>query len=668
MSAVPVLLVSARDDVEALLAADPGAISTLVTRVPRLEDLAGAAQRWRVVILDAVSVRDAVDLGARLREASDKLEFIVVTSDPRELVEAIRAGAYQAVSWPCDPAELWDPVAACVKKLAPPAAPDGVGDLRFKEKLASGGMGDVYLADSPRFESSVVVKLMQAAYASVPEFASMFRSEARLSSQLVHPNIVRVLEHGEIDGRLFLAMEHIHGWDLLDVGRALGWRFPPGIAIHIVAEIATALDYAHSRVDESGQPLRIVHRDVNPPNILLSRDGRVLLSDFGIAKSAQATTQTQAGVIKGKVEYFSPEQIVGEPLDGRSDLFPLGAVLYLLLTGAHPFRGTTRNETMKRVRWATFTPPSELVPGLPDGTDAVVARTLTRDRNGRYATAGEMEADLRTLAAPVSADDMAEFLSRSMDERTRVAGARALRSSSTGAVPTGEPTVLRDGAAPGEATVVRTTGAEPTVMRSSPGTSPGTATAERSLFPAVKARPISPARWLGLAVAAAAIVSLAFVLGGGGAGTENGTARATGTPVPRLSPAPSRTALAVATTAREDFPTPAPPASETPSAIATRAVTATPVATALIATTRRPAPSPAATPAGMGTLTIWMPSGWAAISVDGKPLGMNAPRVGIELPAGPHMVTLENPPARYRQDFDVVITANREARLEATLP
>src|SRR5207244_6715510 len=169
------------------------------------------------------------------------------------------------------------------------------------------------------------------------QFVSMFLDEARIAALLTHPNIVQIFDLGKQDGSYFLAMEHIHGEDvtrILDGERQRGRvALPLPIATRIIAQVAEGLDYAHHAADEDGQPLGIVHRDVSPPNVIVSYAGSVKIVDFGIAKAAVKHSQTEVGVIKGKVPYMSPEQVQGHELDQRSDIFSLGLLIYELWTG-----------------------------------------------------------------------------------------------------------------------------------------------------------------------------------------------------------------------------------------------------------------------------------------------------------------------------------------------
>ena len=209
-----------------------------------------------------------------------------------------------------------------------------LGRYQLMDRLGAGGMAEVWLADQtgPRgFRRRCVVKRIHNHLNAQEDFVARFEDEARLAAMLRHPNIVRVEDFGEEDGTLFMALEYIEGWefaDLLRRGSKSGKKIPDVLALDVIIQIAEALDYAHALRDQSGQRLRIVHRDVSPQNILIERGtGAAKLLDFGIASAESNLHETQAGLIKGKIAYFSPEQARGDALDGRTDLYALGLVL-----------------------------------------------------------------------------------------------------------------------------------------------------------------------------------------------------------------------------------------------------------------------------------------------------------------------------------------------------
>jgi serine/threonine protein kinase len=294
------------------------------------------------------------------------------------------------------------------------------GRYRLIGQLGAGGMAVVYRAvvDGPRgFRRDVVIKRMLTEYAEDPQFINMMASEARLCALLRHPNIVQVSEFGEVEGEYYIAMELVDGSDLNGVMKRCrqAQRVPPVDAIaFIVSEVAGALGYAHTLCDETGQPLSIVHRDISPSNIMVTPAGIVKLLDFGIAKAATHlhAERTRTGTIKGKLSYMSPEQALGEPLDGRSDLFALGTVFYECLTSSRLFKGENDAETLTRICEQQIAPPSAYAPGIPADLDAVVLKMLARPRDERFQTGDEVVAALQPILARIGSDAraLARFL------------------------------------------------------------------------------------------------------------------------------------------------------------------------------------------------------------------------------------------------------------------
>ncbi|EAU68369.1 serine/threonine-protein kinase Pkn6 [Stigmatella aurantiaca DW4/3-1] len=253
-------------------------------------------------------------------------------------------------------------------------------------------MGQVFLArERGGVERLVVLKLILPHLAEDDEFLTMFLEEARLVGRLRHPNLVTILELSEIEGRHCLAMEFVQGDDLrrLDKqARLKGQLLPPGVVLRIVSEAAAGLDYAHQARDAQGQPLKLVHRDVSPQNILVGFDGGVKIIDFGVAKAAGSSQQTATGVLKGKYPYMSPEQASGQAIDGRSDQFALGVVMWELLTGKRLFKGESDLMTLRLVKDCQVPYPSQLNPKLPPGLDEVVMRALESNPQKRFPDCG----------------------------------------------------------------------------------------------------------------------------------------------------------------------------------------------------------------------------------------------------------------------------------------
>lgn len=325
------------------------------------------------------------------------------------------------------------------------------GKYQLLKKLATGGMAEVWLARQTGIEGfnrHIVVKRILAHLAEDPEFVAMFLQEARIASRFNHPNIAQIYDLGEHGGTFFIAMEFIHGEDL---GRIMRRAWSTGqwvarpLAIRIVADSAAGLYYAHSRMDEQGRPLRIVHRDISPQNILVSFDGSVKLVDFGIAKAADQVSNTKSGAIKGKFAYMAPEQAGGKPLDARTDIFALGLVLYELITGVRPLKRDSEIATLQAALECAIEKPSQ-VAEVPTSLDDVIMRALAKDPEDRYRDARQFQMALEqylvqegTVATSVQVSELMEtiFADR-LREEARL-GAPAPASESSVSNPVAEP-------------------------------------------------------------------------------------------------------------------------------------------------------------------------------------------------------------------------------------
>ena len=277
------------------------------------------------------------------------------------------------------------------------------GRYRLVRLLARGGMAEVYLAvlrGAAGFEKRLVIKKILPIYGDLEEFTRLFTDEARISVSLSHSNIVQVFDFGVNNGDHFIAMEYVDGPDLEKVligCRKLKTQLSIDALLYASTRIAAALEYAHSRVDDSGRSLQLVHRDVSPPNVLLSVEGEVKLTDFGVAKYQQRLSKSRPGVVRGKYAYMSPEQLTGQPLDHRSDLFSLGTVLYEMLTAKNPFVGPTDYQTMEAVVAANPQNPLELRPDAPHDLVRIIQRCLSGHADSRYQRAGDIRRDLAEL-------------------------------------------------------------------------------------------------------------------------------------------------------------------------------------------------------------------------------------------------------------------------------
>lgn len=293
---------------------------------------------------------------------------------------------------------------------APPFNPEAFGKYYLIDRIAMGGMAEIFRAKSfgvGGFENLLVIKRILSHLSVNDQFVRMFMDEAKVSAVLQAANIVRIYDFGKIRENYFIAMECVEGKDVKLLLRKLAGRrnlLPREFAVYIAMEAAKGLDYAHKRTAISGQPLNIVHRDVSPSNILVSYTGEVKVADFGIVKAANCAENTDAGMLKGKFEYMSPEQANGVDLDRRSDIFALGIILHEMLTGRRLFKTDSELKTLERVKRVDVDPPSALNPAVPARLDEIVMRALAREPDQRYQDARELHADLLDFLYPASPD------------------------------------------------------------------------------------------------------------------------------------------------------------------------------------------------------------------------------------------------------------------------
>ena len=279
-----------------------------------------------------------------------------------------------------------------------------LGKYTLVKKLATGGMAEVFLAraDGPMgFAKKCVVKRILPHFNDDPRFIEMFLGEARLAAVLNHPNLVQIFDFGQSDGQYFLAMEFIDGANLRVLNQAARRENGPlsfALAARMIALAAEGLHFAHELRDESGQFLNLVHRDISPDNILVSRNGAVKVVDFGIAKASTQPHLTKSGMIKGKMAYMPPEQLARESLDRRADLFALGIVFYELITGGMPFDATSEVSIIQAIMsQKPLEKPTVYRPDCPPELEAIVAKCLEKDREKRYPSCVELQADLETF-------------------------------------------------------------------------------------------------------------------------------------------------------------------------------------------------------------------------------------------------------------------------------
>lgn len=294
--------------------------------------------------------------------------------------------------------------------LGPPAEmnsagvvkPRWLGRYEVLEEIAQGGMATVYLGrarGAANFERLVAVKVCLPHLRSDEEFAGMFLDEARLAARIHHPNVVATLDVGDEEA-LYLVMEYIEGDKLSTLIKRASIkreRIPIAVTARIMIDALSGLHAAHELKDSLGEPLRLVHRDVSPHNVLVGVDGIARISDFGIAKAEARATVTREGSLKGKMSYMAPEQLAGKPVDRRADIYAAGVVLWECLAGRRLFRADSEVETFNLVLQNRIQRPSELWPEVPPELDAVVLRALSLDPDKRFATAAEFAEALEDL-------------------------------------------------------------------------------------------------------------------------------------------------------------------------------------------------------------------------------------------------------------------------------
>jgi serine/threonine-protein kinase len=278
------------------------------------------------------------------------------------------------------------------------------GRYQLTRKLSQGGMAEIWLArqsGAANFEKEVVVKIVLPSLAEHDGYEGMLLEEARMAARLNHPNIVQVLDVGKLDGRFFIAMELIEGESLLSIlVRALDQRrrLPPGFVCRVIADVLAGLEFAHTLGDGDGRGHGIIHRDISPPNVIVSYAGTTKIVDFGIAKATRRSVAvTDAGQFKGKLGYMAPEQVRLQPLDGRCDIFAAGVMLWELLAGKRLFRRADDRETVRALLEDPVPPLGPLNPSCPAALDQIIARALQRPVHARYPSARAMRRALEDM-------------------------------------------------------------------------------------------------------------------------------------------------------------------------------------------------------------------------------------------------------------------------------
>ncbi len=300
---------------------------------------------------------------------------------------------------------------------------------RVIERLESGGMAEVFRAESEGlqgFRKQVAIKRVLPHLSSKKKFISMFLDEARLSAQLSHSNCVQVFDIGVGDSAFFIVMEFVDGANLkaiIEHIKKSGRDFPVEAAVYIALELCKGLAYAHELTDSNGVPLHIVHRDMSPPNVLITKHGEIKIVDFGLAKANSQLERSEPGIIKGKFSYLSPEAALGQDVDARTDVFAVGIILWELLAGQRLFLGDTDFQTVKRVQAAQVPSVSQINKKVPIELERIIARALARDPAARFPTARALGAELSKFmfrfAVPVSTFDIEHLVHGAIKERQR---------------------------------------------------------------------------------------------------------------------------------------------------------------------------------------------------------------------------------------------------------
>jgi len=302
---------------------------------------------------------------------------------------------------------------------------------RVTEKIDAGGMAEVYKGVAETavggLRKSVAIKKILPSLTKNKKFVAMFLDEARVSMHLQHANVVGVFDIGMADTAYFIVMEYVDGANLktiLESMRRQGKRLPLQVTIYLMMEICKGLHYAHETTDpETGRALGIVHRDISPPNILISKRGEVKLVDFGLAKASSQLESTDPGVVKGKFSYLSPEAASGKEVDRRADIFAVGILMYELLTGKRLFYGETDYQTVELVRQAKVPPVSAQNGEVTPELEQIVRRTLARDLSARFQTAADLQDALAQFLfsqrLKVTSRDIERLVAQCLQEKQR---------------------------------------------------------------------------------------------------------------------------------------------------------------------------------------------------------------------------------------------------------
>ncbi|ADO75417.1 serine/threonine-protein kinase [Stigmatella aurantiaca] len=571
-----------------------------------------------------------------------------------------------------------------------------LGKYRLLKLLATGGMGEVFLArqEGPAgFAKTVVIKRMLPHLGRDPKFVEMFLNEARLAAELSHPNIVQIFELGEHGGTYFLAMEFIHGVNLRTLKRRMDERHlevPAGFAAWICAQALKGLHYAHTLTNEAGASMNVVHRDVSPDNVLVGFNGTVKMVDFGIAKASTSLSTTNAGTVKGKYAYMSPEQLSGQKADPRTDVYAMGIVLYEFITGGRPFQGPSEGALVRSILQDTPKPPREIRPELAPELEEISLRAIARNPQERFPSAESMAVALEgyALGAGAMTQQKVKNLLRALfGEEADIISAVSTRPKSGGSL-NASPGAAQVGSASvstGTSSALKKTGdapqqtssqwvnvdlsthftvsiAEVPVPVSSAALSPAPAPAPPP--PSQPTRRFAP--WLvagggAVALLVGAGLTLPALRDSSGAAPARVSLQTLPLAGPN-SPPPVPVAVDVAPmppeAPAEAVPAPAPPAPETQAAAEADSDEQAPPSP------EKRAARPAAKPSS-GTVSLRV-NPWAEVLYAGKSLGVT-PMAPFELPSGTHTLTLVNQDLDVKRKVRVVVPARREVVLRINL-
>ncbi len=451
--------------------------------------------------------------------------------------------------------------------------PTQLGRYALFDQIAQGGMATVHLGrliGPVGFSKIVAIKQMHESAARNPDFVAMFLDEARLSGRVQHPNVVATFDVIANNGEAFLVMEYVHGESLsalLRAARVRGEKLPPAFAVHVLCDVLAGLHAAHEATDEHGEPLKLIHRDVSPQNIMIGVDGVARVLDFGIAKAAGRLQETQTGQLKGKLGYMAPEQLLGRPLDRRVDIFAAGICLWEAISGRKMFDADNSGQLMYQVL-ETDIPPLSSITEVTPALSRAVERATAREPEERFATAREFADALERSTELVSSRQIGDWVSRLSGEALsrrfeRLRAIEATPLTQTTAVVARLPFHERDSFHPAHEDAL-TEAAQP-----DPSGAPNQEPISEVIAPRKRGRGLLLAIGAGILLAGAG-AAFAFREGSAEPVAPSAVASvATPTAVPQV-------ALTATTVVTSTAPGPTEPVSATPTASASPAVTATP--------------------------------------------------------------------------------------------